>query len=108
MIVKLLGGSDEVQGETPGPYVRTLWVRIGIYGGTSKISDAAKVLRSVLAEIKIPTDMDYIVRFGRDYLMVGFGSYSAKTSTLRSARELWASVPMNIPTLLRVVEYANK
>lgn len=108
MIVKLLGGSDEVQGETPGPYVRTLWVRIGVYGANSKISDAAKVVRMVLADIKIPSDMDYVVRSGRDCLTVGFGSYSTNKSTLRSAYELWSSVPMSIPTLLRVVEYANK
>jgi hypothetical protein len=111
MIVRLLGGSDEVQGETPGPYVRTLWVRFGIYKQSTRAlcirSSVAKSLRGMLSNIQIPHDMDYVVRRDKECLSIGFGSYAKDMGSLRSASALWAEVPLNIPGLLKIIKHTT-
>ena len=97
MIVRLLGGSDEVQGETPGPYVRTLWVRFGIYKQNKRAIyihyGVANSLRKYLSNIQIPHDMDYVV--------------STNIRSLRSASALWAEVPLNLPGLIKVIQHST-
>lgn len=111
MIVRLLGGSDEVQGESPGPYVRTLWVRFGIYKQNKRAiyihSGVANSLRKCLSNIQIPHDMDYVVRRNKHRLSVGFGSYATNIRSLRSASALWAEVPLNLPGLIKVIQHST-
>lgn len=111
MIVRLIGGGDEVQGATPGPYVRTLWIRFCIYNGRTRAHSVrpgtVRSLMEILRKVQIPQDMDYIVRKDNDCLSVGFGSYASDKASLRSASDLWANVPLNIPGLLKIIKHTT-
>ena len=103
MAVRLLGGSDEVQGIAPGPYVRTLWIRFGV--GTNNVKQIANTLLVSLSGVKIPQDMDYVVKLDGEHLSVGFGSYASDKKSLRAAADIWKAVPLNIPALLRAIKH---
>lgn len=118
MIVKILGGKDEVIGRKGGPYARVLWMKFKVinedngqlvFSSAFANANIKDLLIKQLMSLGVPSHISFSVKQSKRsqkprhsrIIKIGFASYANTKEGLESASKLWSNIPLDIPTLIQ-------